>query len=123
MVENQLKRILVATDFSDDASNAALRAAMLAAERGAELELLHVMNARGLDAVRASIHTPIDIATRLVEDVQHALVADAEVLSAKTGISARVNVRTGDVLAEILSHYRFHCGHLARPQPDFHLGS
>lgn len=103
MTEIQFKRILAATDFSDDAGNAALRAAMLAAERVAELELLHVMNGRALDAVRTWIHTPVDIADRLVQAVQRSLVDYAEAIAAKTGISARVNVRTGDVLTEILS--------------------
>jgi len=103
MAETRLIKILAATDFSDDASNAALRAAMLATERGGELELLHVMNGRALDAVRTWIHTPVDIADRLVQAVQGSLVDYADTIAAKTGISARVNVRTGDVLAEILS--------------------
>ena len=103
MAETQFKKILAATDFSDDASNAALRAAMLATERGGEIELLHVMNGRALEAVRTWIHTPVDVADRLVQGVQRSLVDLAEAIDAKTGVSARVNVRTGDVLAEILS--------------------
>jgi len=104
MTETQLKKILAATDFSDDAGNAALRAAMLATEWGGELELLHVMNGRALDAVRTWIHAPVDIADRLVQAVQRSLVDHAETIATKkTGISARVNVRTGDVLAEILA--------------------
>ena len=103
MAETQFKKILAATDFSDDASNAALRAAMLATERGGEIELLHVMNGRALDAVRTWIHTPVDIADRLLQGVQRSLIDYADAIAAKTGISPRVNVRTGDVLAEILS--------------------
>ena len=88
MAETQFKKILAATDFSDDASNAALRAAMLATERGGEIELLHVMNGRALDAVRTWIHTPVDIADRLLQGVQRSLIDYADAIAAKTGISA-----------------------------------
>jgi universal stress protein E len=37
-----IKRILVGTDFSQPANSAVVRAAMLASERGAELEIIHV---------------------------------------------------------------------------------
>jgi nucleotide-binding universal stress UspA family protein len=39
-----IKRIIAGTDFSRPARSAVIRAAMLAAERGAVLEIIHVMN-------------------------------------------------------------------------------
>lgn len=103
MTEFQFKRIVAATDFSEDAGNAVLRAAMLASEQRAELELLHVVSKRSLDAVREWIHTPLDVADRLLEDVQRTLTDNAAGTFKKTGITALVQVKAGDVLSEILS--------------------
>ncbi len=104
MTEFHFKRLVAATDFSEDAGNAALRAAMLASEQRAEFELLHVLNRSSLDTLRQWIRTPVDVAERLVEDVRQTLTDHAARISAATGIKAGVQVKTGNVLSEILSY-------------------
>ena len=103
MTEIQFKRLVAATDFSEDAANAALRAAMLASEQSAELELLHVVNKSSLEALRSWLRTPVDVADRLMADVRRSLADSAAGISGETGITALVNVTAGEVLSEILS--------------------
>ena len=103
MTEIQFKRLVAATDFSEDAANAALRAAMLASEQSAELELLHVVNKSSLEALRSWLRTPVDVADRLMADVRRSLAENAAGISGETGITALVNVTAGEVLSEILS--------------------
>jgi nucleotide-binding universal stress UspA family protein len=96
MVMN-LDRIVAATDFSDDARRAVRRAAMLASQHRAELELLHVVRRSSLDAVRERIRAPARVADRLVEDAGHALEQEA----AELGPKASARVAVGDVVEEI----------------------
>ena len=70
-----IKTILAATDFSDDARNAARRAARLATEHGARLQLLHVMRADALDELRDRLHLATDVRQNLLEDAQRRLDA------------------------------------------------
>jgi nucleotide-binding universal stress UspA family protein len=94
-----LEPIVAATDFSEDAGHAARRAARLAAQHGVRLELLHVVDRAGLDAVRAWTRNPVDLAERLVDDARRLLGERASSLGA--AVSPRVAV--GDVQEEILS--------------------
>jgi nucleotide-binding universal stress UspA family protein len=94
-----LDTIVAATDFSDDAGHAVRRAARLAARHGARLELLHVVDRVGLDAVRAWVREPADLAERLVEDARRLLGRCA----AGVGAAASPRVAVGGVLEEILS--------------------
>jgi nucleotide-binding universal stress UspA family protein len=94
-----LEPIVAATDFSEDAGHAARRAARLAAQHGVRLELLHVVDRAGLDAVRAWTRNPVDLAERLVDDARRLLGECASSLGA--AVSPRVAV--GDVQEEILS--------------------
>jgi nucleotide-binding universal stress UspA family protein len=99
LMQSPVKRIVAATDFSSDAGNAVRRAAMLATRHGAELELLHVASRSSLDAVRAWVREPADIAERLVEDARRLL----EQCAASLGRPATTRVAVGEVLDEILS--------------------
>lgn len=103
MTEIRLKQLVAATDFSEDAVNAVHRAAMLASEQSAELELLHVVNQSSLDALHTWVRTPVDVVDRLMADVRQSLSDNAASISAETGIAARVNVQAGDALDEIKS--------------------
>ena len=47
-----MKLVLAAVDFSEDSRRAARRAALIAGEQGARLELLHVHASRGLTSLR-----------------------------------------------------------------------
>jgi nucleotide-binding universal stress UspA family protein len=92
-----LAAIVAASDFSDDAGNAVRRAAMLASQHAAALEVLHVVSRSSLDALREWL--PPGAAERLVDDARRALHETAAALSAPAG--ARLAV--GDVLEEILA--------------------
>jgi nucleotide-binding universal stress UspA family protein len=92
-------RFVAATDFSSDAGNAVRRAALLASQHGAELELLHVVSRRSLESVREWVRTPADVAERLVEDTRSVL----EQASASLGTPAAARVAVGDVLEEIVA--------------------
>ena len=62
-----LARIVCATDFSTDAARAARRAAILAREHAAALQLLHVVSRPRLDALRRWVRRPAGLPERLVE--------------------------------------------------------
>ena len=93
-----LEPIVAATDFSEDAGHAVSRAARLAAQHGVRLELLHVVDRAGLDAVRAWAR-PVDLAERLVDGARRLLGECA----ASLGSTASPRVAVGDVQEEILS--------------------
>lgn len=101
--------LLAATDFSDDAGHAAERAALLAAQQGAALQLLHVVSRPALDALRELLHagTP-NGAPNGTEDALHAdahkqLDACAAGLAARSGARVATRVAVGRVLTEILA--------------------
>jgi nucleotide-binding universal stress UspA family protein len=94
-----LEPIVAATDFSEDAGHAARRAARLAAQHGVRLELLHVVDRAGLDAVRAWMRSPVNLAERLVDDAGRLL---GECAASLAGV-ASPRVAVGDVQEEILS--------------------
>lgn len=100
---NTLKRLLAATDFSDHARNAAQRAALIATEQRAHLELLHVINGSMADALRQLFPAPADANDKLAEDARALLGALASDISEKTGLMPTGRVTVGRVLDEILS--------------------
>ena len=81
--------ILVATDFSERADCAALRAARLAAERRARIELLHVVAAGAAQSES--------------QDALDRLQALADALSRTHGIDARPRLEQGDTVDRILA--------------------
>ena len=94
-----LRRIVAATDFSEDAGNAVRRAALLARLHGIELEVLHVMSRSSLDAVREWVRKPSDCADRLVEEARRILEESA----ASAGTPASARLALGEALDEIAS--------------------
>lgn len=100
---SKIKSLLVATDFSDDARQAVLRAAFLAAEQGAKLELLHVMSGPLLSHMRELFKLPSDADTRLVDDARRMLGELAEDVAGQTGLTAIPRVLVGHVVNEIIS--------------------
>lgn len=83
------RAILVATDFSDRARCAALRAARLAAERGSRVELLHVL--------------PTGATSAEIEDARDRLQALADELGQAHGIDAGPRLEQGDIVDRILA--------------------
>jgi len=99
---NKAKSLLMATDFSADADRAVRRAAQLAAQMPARLELLHVMNGPSLNTLREAFSGSDDIETRLCAEAQGLLEKQIAALAGidRTRVTARVAV--GNVLEEIL---------------------
>jgi nucleotide-binding universal stress UspA family protein len=89
--------IVAATDFSEDAGNAVRRAAMLASRHGMAFELIHVVSAASLDALREWV--PPGCADRLVADAQRLLDEAARA----AGGRAKPRLAVGDVLEELLA--------------------
>lgn len=95
--------IVVAVDFSDHARHAADRAAMLAAEQGAQLDLVHVINGSSLDRLHNWIGAPVNAEGLLRDDAEHSLNDMIEDIAGKRDIAARALVKTGHVLNQILT--------------------
>ncbi len=98
-----MKRLIAATDFSEDSHRASRRAALIAAEQKASLSLLHVMSGPSLDSLRQMFPSPADAEQKLVEDSQRLLTELATELGDACGIAADAVVRIGRVVDEILS--------------------
>ena len=99
---NTIRSILVATDFSDDASHAVRRAAQLATQLAARMALLHVMSGPSLRALREIFPNPADAETKLIADAQRMLDELSTSLGQidKTLVTAQVKI--GKALDEIL---------------------
>jgi nucleotide-binding universal stress UspA family protein len=93
-----LQRFVAATDFSQHAVWAAHRAALLAAQHGARLELLHVVAEGPLKAVRELLRVKRKGVAKLLEDVREALAEAAAALAKTTGASVSTRVEIGEVL-------------------------
>lgn len=96
-------KLLAATDFSDDARQAALRAAYLAVQLGAQLELLHVMSGSSLSHMRELFNLGSEADTKLLGDARLMLGELAEDVAEKTGFAAIPRVQAGHVVNEIIS--------------------
>ena len=104
----QLKRILVAVDFSQPSTQAAELAADIATSCGAELVLLTVVE--HLDSPQAGLariaqnRYPNEPATRVVEEAARAeLHLLGERLTAATGLRVACQVEVGEVAEAILA--------------------
>lgn len=95
------KRFVAATDFSQHALWATQRAALLAAQNGARLELLHVVAEGPLKALRDLLKAKPKGVANLVEDVRQALSETAAALAKATGASVSTRVEVGEVLEVI----------------------
>lgn len=94
-----MQRFIAATDFSEHAGWAAQRAALLAAQHGAPLELLHVVAEKPLDALRELLQARPEGVDRLIDDLRQALADAAAALAGSTGAQVQSRVEIGDVLA------------------------
>lgn len=95
--------IAAATDFSDEARHAAERAALVAREQCAHLNLLHVISGSSLNDLRKLFCPPADVEAKLIDDAKRMLDDLAADIGKKTGVAGSTDVKTGQVLAEILS--------------------
>lgn len=98
-----LRPILTATDFSQNADLAVRRAARLAAEQGAALELLTVLSRPRLERIKRLVF-PGDavVEARLLSDARERLQALADELAGAHGCEVHRVVRSGLAHQEIL---------------------
>lgn len=93
------RRILLATDLSDDSLSIARRAQALAASLGAELEILHVVEYVPVEPMGETLMPAVQIEEELLARARKQL----ETLAAELGIPAeRCSVETGNIKAEIV---------------------
>ena len=99
-----LQNVLALTDFSEYADRALARAAHLAAQRGAALEVLHVVSEQALDALRNFTPTAAaDVAPALMNAAQQALQTACAELARASGVRASPRLRKGRILDEIVA--------------------
>ena len=98
-----MQRILAATDFSDDATNAVRRATLLCAETGAQLTLTHVFNQQAIDRLlqwgmeklrQPDVH---QMACQALQEQAHRLQSQ---LGPSSG-QIRLDVRTGHLIKSL----------------------
>jgi len=99
----KLRSILAATDLSAPARHAVARAFRIAADSGAKLDLMHVINQGALDALRQLLGLQAaEVATRLLDAARETLSSLAAELGQAHGVSAGTHLVFGRVLNAIL---------------------
>ncbi|MFF7860032.1 universal stress protein [Pseudomonas monteilii] len=98
---NPLKHILVATDLSPYARNAAERAAYLSKAQQASLDLLYVANPAPFERLKQLVVPDDDLLKRVLDSAGEKIHALAAMLFQRYDISAGVQVASGSVTTEI----------------------
>lgn len=99
-----LKQLLAATDLSAPARHAAERAARIAAEGGAALDLVHVASVAPLEKLRRLVGSlPAALEQQLLESARAELRTLAEVLHRHHGVAASIHAVSGPLLGELAS--------------------
>lgn len=98
---NPLKHILVATDLSPYARNAAERAAYLSKAQQASLDLLYVANPAPFKRLKQLVVPDDDLLKRVLDSAGEKIHALAAMLFQRYDISAGVQVASGSVTTEI----------------------
>lgn len=96
-----IRSLVAATDFSQRAVLASARAAMLAAEHGAGLQLVHVMEQEGLTALRDWLAPGNDLRATLADQAEIQLAASARQILDEWGVGAETILREGQSLREL----------------------
>ena len=100
----QFGRLLAATDLSAPARHAADRAALIARELGAPLDLLHVASTAPFEKLRQLVaDIPYDAQARVLESARADLDELAAVLQRHHGVAANVRVASGPLLKELMA--------------------
>jgi len=95
---SHLKRLLAATDLSAPARRAAERAARLAKESGAALDLVHVANRGPLEKLQRLVaDVPADLEQRMLDAARKEVHELATALRQEHGLAAGVHVTSGPV--------------------------
>ena len=97
-----LETLIAATDLSAPSRHAVTRAAMLARDTGARLELLHVVETRALDKLRSILDEQGEtIIHKLLEEARSDLTKLAAAVGEPLGIRIGVHLSSGPLLQEI----------------------
>lgn len=98
----RIQRLLAATDLSAPARHAAERAALVAREIGAGLDLFHVISDSPIDRLRRLLaEAPADLEARVIADARGDVERLAELLRKIYHIEARADVGSGELIASI----------------------
>ena len=101
---NTLRTLLVATDLSAPARHAVHRAGLLAADCGARLVLLHVVDMRLIEGLRHFLGESGELRERhLLDDVARVLSNLADGIARRFSIDVDPQLVTGSVLREIIA--------------------
>jgi nucleotide-binding universal stress UspA family protein len=98
---NPIRTILAVTDFSAGATMAAQRAAMLAAESGAGMILLNVVEPDAVVTLRDWFASGRDLRAAVAEQARMQLDAQADAIGQGQGVRIERLVRAGRVLDEV----------------------
>ena len=97
------KRLLAATDFSAPARHAAIRAAMLAREIDASLDVLHVVTTRSVDRLRTLVDDfPVELEQRLFRVALDEIQQLGELLEPYSAQAPEVHVVSGALLTVLV---------------------
>ncbi|WP_342624925.1 universal stress protein [Pseudomonas alkylphenolica] len=96
-----LNHVLVATDLSTSARNAAQRAALLSKEQHASLDLLYVANPAPFERLKQVVVPDEDLLNRVLGSAREKIHELAEALFRRYDIGAGVQVASGSVVSEI----------------------
>lgn len=98
-----VKTIIAATDLSPLAKDAANRAAWLARESAAHLELVHIINQSLIEQLRHFLSNDIDnVDAQVTTEARNSLSLLAEDLHAHHGQSAGLHLSTGAVIPQLV---------------------
>ena len=97
----RFKSILVATDFSDNATHAVRKAALLAEHHAARLTLLHVVNPAGFKPLREWFGHSIDVDLKAAQARETLRRFAAEIIG-RHGVPVRFRIVIGESFDEIL---------------------
>jgi len=93
-----MKSLIAAVDFSEDSRRAACRAALVAAEQGAKLELLHVPGRQAASTLRDLLHRHAGAKLEAARHARGLLAEWADEIGALAGVSVTAHVARGEVL-------------------------
>ena len=99
-------RITAATDFSAHARHAAERAALIASERAAVVDLVHVVHLGPLERLRELLLAENeDLTAQVTQAAQARMDGLADMLLTRRGVPACTRIRVGAVLAELIAAF------------------